>query len=280
MTVSVQFQVANGKYLYDVQDEARLQQAAQQAEAVDKQLQQATADLQQCQQDLEVATAASTSTAQHGRAAAEQIKALKSELAAQQERSKAALQALQQELEDSKQNAQQAQQAEVQQLQDAVEAGRKSVAELQQQVVSQHRAEEERDDSQTKLRSASQQLSIAQQAASRLEDTLADVRQEQAANLNELQQAKHDLIGVKADLDLAKQQAQAAAARQQEAFAQGAKVLEMERSLAEKLNELHALQQQLVEKGVQLQVCMASSLSVWLACWDGHTTADHRRWPP
>ena len=254
-----------------MQDEAKLQQAFQQAEATDKQLQQAMADLQQCRQDLEVATAASTSTAQHERAAAEQVEALRCELAAQQEHAEAALQALQQQLEDSNRHAQQ---AEVQQLQDAVEAGRKSVADLQQQTVSRRRAEEERDDLQKQLQSASEQLSTAQQAASKLEQTLADVRQQQVASLNELQQAHHDLIGVKADLDLAKQQAQAAAARQQEAVEQGAKVLELEKSLAEKLSQLHALQQQLVDKGVQLQVCMAPSSSFWPACRHVHNT-DH-----
>lgn len=264
-------QTSKRSILQHVQDEAKLQREAAQVEATEQQLQQALTDLKQCQEDLATAAAATTEAAQREDSAALQIQILNSQLATQQAQSAAALQALQEQLENLKQQAQLAQRAEAQRLQHAVEADKQHAAELQAQDESHRRAEVERDQMQAQLRSACERLSTAQQAISNLEQQVAAAKQQQAAGLNELaaaqqqqaassndlQQAQRDLIGAKAELDLTKQQLQTSVARQQEAAVQAAKVVDLEKSLVEKLNELHALQQQLVEKGVQLQVCHA-----------------------
>lgn len=246
---------ANDAMIICVQDEERLVKEAAQAELTEQQLQQALAALKQCHLDLAVATAATTRAAQREDLAAYQVQKLDSQLAAHHEQSEAALQALQQQLENLNQHAQH---AEAQRVQDAEEAGKKHAAELLEQGASQRKSEEECARMQRQLHSAAEQLSTAQQAVAKLEDELAAAQQQQAAGLNELQQAQHDLIGAKAELDLTKQQLQASAARQQEGVIQSAKVMDLEKALMEKLNELHALQQQLVEKGVQLQVLHAS----------------------
>lgn len=245
----------NGAITICVQDEERLVKEAAQAEVTEQQLQQALAALKQCQQDLAVATAATASAAQREDSAAQQSEKLNSQLAAQQEQSEAALQALQQQHENLNQ---QAQHAEAQRLQEAEEAGKKHAAELWEQGMSQKRSEEEGTRLQVQLHSAAEQLGTAQQAVSKLEDELAAAQQQQTAGLNELQQAQRDLIAAKAELDLAKQQLQAGAARKQEAVTQRAKMMDLEKVLMVKLNELHALQQNLLEKGVQLQVRHAS----------------------